>query len=110
MIDVGRGAYPAFTDFDADGLTDLVVACKERYYGPGNTPFLLARFRNVGTETAPAFEQLDTNWLSLPDFRWKAWFPRSETSMATETRTSSSATSWGNLHLWTNVADAGDPR
>ena len=29
---------------------------------------MLARFRNVGTATAPAFEQLDTNWLSLPDF------------------------------------------
>ena len=34
LIDVGRGAYPAFTDFNADGLLDMVISCKERYLGP----------------------------------------------------------------------------
>ena len=38
MIDLGRGAFPAFTDFDGDGDLDMVVANKERYLGPGNYP------------------------------------------------------------------------
>ena len=109
MIDVGPGAYPAFTDLDGDGLTDLVLACKERYLGPGNTPALLARFRNVGTAMAPAFEQLDTNWLSLPDYGL-------ESVVATFGDLDSDGDDdlilgdeLGNLHLWTNVADGGGP-
>lgn len=68
MIDVGRGAYPAFTDFNADGLTDLVVANKERYFGPGQTPCSLTRFENVGSAEIPAFLRVDTNWLDLSAF------------------------------------------
>ena len=49
MIDVGKGAYPEFTDWDGDGLLDLKVSDFE-----GNTTV----FRNVGTAQQPAFEQL----------------------------------------------------
>lgn len=104
MIDVGRGAYPAFTDFNGDGLTDMVVACKERYLGPGNTPSLLARFQNVGSETAPAFAQLDTNWLSLPDYSLES------TSLAFGDLDGDGdddlilGDELGYLHLWTNNA------
>lgn len=48
MIDVGKGAYPAFTDWDGDGLTDLTVRDFEGQ---------LTVFRNVGTAQQPAFEQ-----------------------------------------------------
>ena len=109
MIEVGRGAYPAFTDFDADGLTDLVVACKERYYGPGNTPAMLARFRNVGTATAPAFEQLDTNWLSLPDFGVESVAPAFGDLDGDGDDDLLLGDELGNLHLWTNGASPGNP-
>ena len=49
MIDLGRGAYPSFHDFDGDGLLDLAVANKERYEGVDQTPAAVAVFRNVGT-------------------------------------------------------------
>ncbi len=75
MIDVGRGAYPAFTDFNADGLLDIVVANKERYYGPGNTPASLHRFENVGSAEAPAFLRIDTNWLDLSTFGIESAIP-----------------------------------
>ena len=105
MVDVGRGAYPAFTDFDGDGKMDMVVACKERYLGPGNTPALLARFRNVGSAAAPAFEQLDTNWLSLPDFGLEsvvATFGDLDGDGDDELILGDEL---GNLHLWTNLTD-----
>lgn len=109
MIDVGRGAFPAFTDFDGDGLLDLVVACKERYYGPGNTPALLARFRNVGSAAAPAFEQLDTNWLSLPDFGVESVVPAFGDLDGDGDDELLLGDELGNLHLWTNVVDGSGP-
>lgn len=49
MIDVGKGAYPEFTDWDGDGLLDLTV---KDFDGR------LSVFKNVGTAQQPAFEQL----------------------------------------------------
>jgi hypothetical protein len=109
MIEVGRGAYPAFTDFDADGLIDLVVACKERYYGPGNTPALLARFRNVGSATAPAFAQLDTNWLALPDLGVESVSPAFGDLDGDGDDELILGDELGNLHLWTDTSAAGEP-
>lgn len=109
MIDVGRGAYPAFTDFDNDGRVDMVVACKERYLGPGNTPSLLARFKNVGTASAPAFEQLDTNWLSLPDFSLESVSPTFADLDGDGDEDLLLGDELGNLHLWTHTTDSGDP-
>ena len=48
MIDVGKGAYPVFTDWDGDGLMDLKVRDFEGR---------VTLFRNVGTAQDPIFEQ-----------------------------------------------------
>ena len=109
MIDVGRGAYPAFTDFDADGRTDLVVACKERYLGPGNTPSLLTRYRNVGTDTAPAFEQVDTNWLALPDYSLESVAPAFGDLDGDGDEDLLLGDELGLLHFWEDTSDAGAP-
>ena len=47
MIDVGKGAYPVFTDWDDDGLMDMTVKDFEGR---------MTVFRNVGTAQQPAFE------------------------------------------------------
>lgn len=107
MIDVGRGAYPAFTDFDGDGLTDMVVANKERYLGPGNTPALLARFRNVGSAGAPAFAQLDTNWLGLPDYGLESVVLAFGDLDGDGDEDLVVGDELGNLHLWENGAGSG---
>ena len=52
MIDVGKGAYPVFTDWDTDGLMDLEVKDFEGR---------VTVFRNVGTMQQPEFEQVVTD-------------------------------------------------
>lgn len=49
MIDVGKGAYPVFTDWDSDGLLDLKVKDFDGRF---------TVFKNVGTASQPAFEQV----------------------------------------------------
>lgn len=49
MIDVGKGAYPVFTDWDADGLMDLKV---KDFEGRSTV------FKNVGTASQPVFEKI----------------------------------------------------
>ena len=103
MIDLGRGAYPAFVDFDGDGLMDMIVANKERYLGPGLTPSFLSRFRNAGTSLSPAFEQLDTNWLDLPGYGLESVFPTFGDLDADGDADMILGDELGTLHLWENV-------
>lgn len=51
MIDLGTGAYPVMTDWDADGLLDLVVGTIGNLDGASRWSL----FRNVGTEAHPVF-------------------------------------------------------
>jgi hypothetical protein len=61
MADVGREAHPAVVDFDGDGLLDLVVGNSYNTRNNRNVSSSLTLFRNVGTTTAPAFEQTVAN-------------------------------------------------
>lgn len=65
MIEVGEGAYPVPFDHDSDGLMDLIVA-NNGYFNNG-LAYLgkLALFRNTGTVTAPAFELITDDYMSL---------------------------------------------
>jgi len=56
MIDVGMNAHPAFVDIDADGKQDMFV---------GNLNGQLSYFRNIGTQTAPAFRLVDSVYQNI---------------------------------------------
>lgn len=73
MLDFGTGAQPAFFDYNADGLMDLVVGNVNRWK-PNfqNDPFLVL-LKNVGTETEPAFEVVNQNWLNFNQFAANAY-------------------------------------
>ena len=60
MIDLGKGAYPTFTDWDGDGLMDLKVKDFEGR---------VTVFKNVGTALQPAFEQV---YKSVDGQMWSA--------------------------------------
>jgi len=68
MLDFGSGAAPAFLDYNADGLMDLVVGTYGQFQEVGNRTSRLLLFENVGTKTAPAFELADDNYLNMKVF------------------------------------------
>ena len=61
MIDIGKGAYPVFSDVDGNGLMDLTV---RDFFGQTTV------FKNVGTAQQPVFEQ--TERIPLADSAWSA--------------------------------------
>ncbi len=69
MIDLGSGAQPAFFDYDADGLLDLVVGNFSEFtmQNPDGDSYLML-FKNTGTASEPAFELVDGDWLGLKQF------------------------------------------
>ena len=64
-INIGRYTTPTFIDYNADGLTDILVG-SSGYRISGTTSSIgLHLFENVGTESEPAFELVDDDFLSF---------------------------------------------
>lgn len=61
MIEVGEGAYPAFFDYDGDGLLDLFIG-NYGYWGPSGYAHQIAQFKNIGTATVPKFELITRDY------------------------------------------------
>lgn len=73
MLDFGTGAQPAFLDYNADGLMDLVVGNFNRWKpNAQNDPFLTL-LENVGSATEPALRVVDQNWLNFNQFAAEAF-------------------------------------
>ena len=62
MIDLGRHAHPVLLDYNADSLLDIVVGGFGRCQDGGQYEYGMTLFVNVGTATAPAFEQVTNNF------------------------------------------------
>ena len=77
MIDVGEGAYPAFVDYNADGLMDFVIGNKGDF--DTETQFYanarLTLFENVGTNEMPAFRWVSDDYLQLSEHHLVGLYP-----------------------------------
>ncbi|TAL61261.1 MAG: T9SS type A sorting domain-containing protein [Bacteroidetes bacterium] len=68
MIEVGEGSDPTFFDFNADGLTDLLVSnyAMIRDSCPASpATYGVYAYKNIGTLTNPQFELVDTDYEKL---------------------------------------------
>lgn len=68
MLDLGTNAYPAFVDYNADGLQDLVIGHQSQYAGTGDIRSRLYLFENTGSPQAPAFTLVDSNYLDMGQY------------------------------------------
>ncbi len=64
MIEVGEGAYPAFFDYDNDGLKDLFIG-NYGYYGASSFQPKIAQFKNTGTLSTPSFNLVTLDYMNL---------------------------------------------
>lgn len=67
-IDYGKLTHPTFTDYNQDGLMDLVVASMTVRLDPNQTAASLILYENTGTLTAPEFTLADLDWLGLSSY------------------------------------------
>ena len=65
MIDLGKGSYPAFFDYNGDGLDDLVVGNYGYHVNNNNPISSLALFENIGTSSFPEYDLIDRDWQSI---------------------------------------------
>lgn len=65
MIELGEGAYPVPFDENGDGLMDLMVSNHGYYEPSANYTGKVALLRNVGTATAPAFDLITDDYITL---------------------------------------------
>lgn len=61
MIDVGEGAYPAFFDYDNDGLKDLFIG-NYGYYAASGFQHKIAQFKNIGTASVPKYDLITRDY------------------------------------------------
>lgn len=68
MVDVGTRAHPAFLDYNADGLMDLVVGNFSyfEFFGVKNTRLHL--YENTGTANQPAYTLVNDDFLGMNQF------------------------------------------
>ncbi len=65
MIELGTSAFPAFYDYNNDGLLDLVIG-NYGYHNPNNDPASsLALFENIGNDSIPKYNLINRDWLGL---------------------------------------------
>jgi len=61
MIEVGEGAFPAFFDYNRDGLVDLAIGNSTYFGGTGQ----IAVLQNTGTTTQPTYELINIDMGSV---------------------------------------------
>lgn len=74
MIDFGTGCHPAFVDYNADGLMDIVAGNFTFFINGGSAKdSRLFLYKNIGTPTQPKYRLEDDDYLNFSQFSNAAW-------------------------------------
>ncbi len=65
MAEFGTSAFPAFYDYNNDGLQDLIIG-NYGYHSVNNDPISsLALLKNIGNDSIPKYEIINRDWLGI---------------------------------------------
>ena len=70
MIEHGTGSVPVFSDYNQDGLEDLLVANFYKYKPVLDKESSIALYLNTGTANTPEFSFIDNDIFNLPSFNY----------------------------------------
>ena len=70
MIEHGTGSVPIFTDYNQDGLEDLLIANFYKYKPVLDKESTVALYINTGTAINPEFSFIDNDIFNLPSFNY----------------------------------------
>ncbi|MCP3932605.1 MAG: T9SS type A sorting domain-containing protein [Bacteroidetes bacterium] len=73
MVDLGSASCPAFVDYNADGLLDIVVGAFSVKIPDGIRYPSLFLFENTGTKSEPKFELINEDYLNFSQFIQHNW-------------------------------------
>lgn len=68
MLHFSRASHPLFTDYNADGLTDILIGSGGKlvdFQTPTNEIYVL---ENTGTQTTPEFDVITSDYLNISQF------------------------------------------
>ena len=74
-IDIGTESHAVFTDYNHDGLMDIVIGNYGKFSQTGFPTSFLALYQNVGTSTAPQYVEKNLNWTHQAAFQLNGLYP-----------------------------------
>ena len=69
MIDHGEFSLPVFTDYNQDGLIDLVVGTSGKFINTSEKEPSLMLYENIGTTTSPRYQLVEEDYLGFNQFK-----------------------------------------
>jgi hypothetical protein len=112
MIDVGSGSAPAFFHYfnnDTSSIYDLVIGNINRYNINGIPDASLTLYRNIGSNTHPAFQLVSKDFASISRLGLTAIVPAFGDLRGTGTEDMILGNSIGTLYYFDNIAPVGSP-
>jgi hypothetical protein len=75
MIDLGKGCYPTFIDYNADGLLDIVLGNNKQFINPFLSQSYLSLYQNVGSLNTPSYQLVDNDFADVMQYNQKRLSP-----------------------------------
>lgn len=67
-LDFGKNSKPVFTDYNMDGLTDIIISVGETYDETQEKSYGIRLFENTGTITEPVFTFITNDYAALATY------------------------------------------
>ena len=74
-IDIGTESHAVFFDYNNDSLMDIVVGNYGQFSQTGFPTSYLALYQNIGTRTAPKYQETSLDWSGLRAYQLNGLYP-----------------------------------